>query len=91
MITFENRIIVIEIDGSSHFSEPYVKEQTSGVGYLADIDAFTTHLKQDRWLRKQGWEVYRFSNKEVEEDDIDYFADEINLIEIVFPVEWGDD
>lgn len=89
MIAHENRIIVIEIDGSSHFSEPYIKEQTSGVGYLANIDVFTTHLKRDRWLRKQGWEVYRFSNKEVEEESIFYFAGEINNIDIIIPLENG--
>lgn len=87
MIITTNRKIVIEIDGSSHFSDAFVKDSPSGVDFLANIDVFTTHLKKDRWLRKQGWEVYRFSNKEVEEEEIDYFMSEINfpaITDVVF-------
>jgi hypothetical protein len=43
--------VIFEIDGQSHFE---------------DIIAYTRHLQRDRWLRKQGWPVFRISNYEVE-------------------------
>jgi len=32
-----------------------------------ETEAYTQHIKKDRWLRKQGWKVYRITNKEIEE------------------------
>lgn len=54
--------IIFEIDGSSHFG---------------GMQAYTEHLRKDRWLRNQGWEVIRISNLEVEEYGIfnDFFAE----------------
>jgi hypothetical protein len=55
-------LIIFEIDGSSHF---------------ANEEAYTSHLQKDRWLRKQGWEVIRISNMEVENYSgfVDFFAE----------------
>ena len=29
------------------------------------IDRYSAHLKKDRWLRREGWEVWRFTSAEV--------------------------
>jgi hypothetical protein len=46
-----DNFVIFEIDGSSHF---------------ANMEAYTQHLQKDRWLRQQGWQVYRISNLEIE-------------------------
>lgn len=57
-------LIVLEIDGLSHFSRS--DEDAIGETTLrASMDQYTKHLKQDRWLRRKGYNVFRFSNKEV--------------------------
>lgn len=33
------------------------------------LGKFTEHLRKDRWLRRQGWEVCRFSTLEVEKEE----------------------
>jgi hypothetical protein len=50
--SINENLIIIEIDGSTHF---------------ASEEAYTKHIQKDRWLRKQGWQVYRISNSEVEQ------------------------
>lgn len=49
---FSDGAVIFEIDGSTHFS---------------NMEIYTRHLQKDRWLRKQGWRVFRMSNQEVEE------------------------
>ncbi|HEY4481910.1 MAG TPA: hypothetical protein VI489_03570 [Candidatus Brocadiaceae bacterium] len=62
----ENRKLIIEIDGTSHFSEMLdLDEDTGKVKYQPSMKRYTEHLKKDRWLRGQGWEVWRFSDFEV--------------------------
>lgn len=56
-------LAVVEIDGSSHFSS---------------MDVYTQHVRKDRWLRSQGWKVYRITNQEIEEcEDFTHFFYEI--------------
>lgn len=67
LIVEDRRKIIIEIDGESHFAEIGMDSNYGGVGYKVDMEKFTEYLRKDRWLRRQGWEVYRFSVNEVEE------------------------
>jgi len=52
--------IIFEIDGASHFGGYSSEPQVS-------MMAYTEHLRKDRWLRQQGWQVIRTSNLEVQE------------------------
>jgi len=62
----ESRRIVIEVDGSSHFSEILdIDPQSDRIKFEPSLEKYTEHLKKDRWLRKQGWEVWRFSDLEL--------------------------
>lgn len=65
--------VVFEIDGPSHFGAFDTQPQVA-------IDKYTAHLQKDRWLRKQGWNVVRVSNAEVQEcmtlnDFREFFSD----------------
>jgi very-short-patch-repair endonuclease len=75
-----DRFAVIEIDGASHFGH-YEVDAAGEVILESSMDAYTEHLKKDRWLRKKGWEVVRISSQEVDEieDERDFmiFLDEI--------------
>lgn len=51
--------LIIEIDGTSHFGA-----YTTGPDKA--MLAYTEHIRKDRWLRKQGWNVVRVSNHEVD-------------------------
>lgn len=59
--------VVIEIDGSSHFGGRSFVGQDGKRMFEASMEAYTLHLRKDRWLRKQGWNVIRLSNLEVDE------------------------
>ena len=59
--------VVIEIDGSSHFGGRSFISDNGKLTFEASMEAYTKHLRKDRWLRKQGWRVIRLSNAEVEE------------------------
>lgn len=57
-------LTVIELDGLSHFC----KSSGGSVGENApqpSMGTYTEHLKQDRWLRRKGYNVFRFSNEEI--------------------------
>ncbi len=58
--------IIIEIDGASHFGH-YSVDQVGKTVLNASMNSYTEHLRKDRWLRKNGWQVYRVSSQEVEE------------------------
>lgn len=62
---------VIEIDGISHFGD--IKSHNGDtVRFEASMNAYTEHLRKDRWLRKHGWNVFRISNQEVEDFEENY-------------------
>ncbi len=56
--------IIIEIDGFSHIRD---YDPIGNPVLPKSMDSFTRHTKQDRWLRKQGWQVYRITSQEVDE------------------------
>lgn len=57
------KFVIFEIDGSSHFG---------------NIEIYTEHLRKDRWLRNQGWQVFRISNLEIDQcTDFNYFYYEL--------------
>lgn len=68
-------LAVIEIDGASHFGDTEIGPDGELV-IETSMDAYTTHLKKDRWLRKKGWDVVRVSSQEVKELDgtLDFFT-----------------
>lgn len=74
MMYSDHRKIVIEIDGSSHFSEIFDVDGTGRIRYEASMDKYTEHLRKDRWLRSKGWEVWRFSESEILDNDFDVSA-----------------
>ncbi|NET01710.1 MAG: hypothetical protein F6K62_01755 [Sphaerospermopsis sp. SIO1G2] len=49
------------IDDISH----YGKKVNSDCYWLADEENYSKRLKEDRKLRKEGWEVFRISNWEI--------------------------
>lgn len=60
--------IIIEIDGASHFGSYYTNSE-GDLRLESSMEAYTEHLKKDRWLRDKGWSVYRISSLEVQELD----------------------
>ena len=78
----QERRLIIEVDGSTHFGAASGIDERGVIRLDADMQAFTEHLRRDRWLRRQGWEVYRFSNKEIEDlAEISDLLEEIGLEE----------
>lgn len=51
--------------------------QLQGMGAHPCPERFTLYLRQDRWLRREGWEVFRFSEQEVEIEPIELLLMEI--------------
>jgi len=68
---WRNRKIIVEIDGSSHFSEIFDIDGAGTIRYEASMDKYTEHLRKDRWFRSKGWEVWRFSEAEILDKDFD--------------------
>lgn len=56
-----DNIVIVEIDGQSHYAT-YNKSQGT---YKISEDIYAQHLKKDRWLRKQGFQVFRIGNSEI--------------------------
>ena len=84
-----NDIVVVEIDGLSHYTIYNNKKKK----YEPSEDVYAEHLKKDRWLRKQGFKVFRIGNSELkaitslpEKDKLDNFYDFFTEVfgEIVF-------
>ncbi|MEG3901236.1 hypothetical protein QUB19_13650 [Microcoleus sp. B4-C5] len=85
-----NDIVVVEIDGQSHYAR---YDDTKRPKYELSEDVYAEHLKKDRWLRKQGFKVFRIGNSEIktitsspEKDKLDIFHDFFTEVfgEIVF-------
>jgi hypothetical protein len=68
------RKCVIEIDGPSHYAD-YDEETRT---YAISERRYTLNLRIERSLREQGFEIYRFSNLEVEETPIEAFPELIS-------------
>lgn len=84
-----NEIVVVEIDGLSHYN---IYDSERKKNELSE-DVYAEHLKKDRWLRKQGFKVFRIGNSEIktitsspEKDKLDIFHDFFTEVfgEIVF-------
>jgi very-short-patch-repair endonuclease len=80
-------LLIIEIDGLSHFCDFRINPVGSPIPHPS-MDSFTEHIIKDRWLRKQGWQVFRVSSQEVEqcENFSDLFFDVVGkwIIDIPF-------
>ncbi|MCS3708097.1 very-short-patch-repair endonuclease [Salinibacter ruber] len=64
--TVSPNLSVVEIDGVGHFARSEL--DTAGEKqYTPAMDKYTEHVRKDRWLRKQGYDVVRFSTQEVRE------------------------
>lgn len=61
-----DRPIVIEIDGLTHFGS-YGMNEAGEKTFEPSLNEYTEHIKKDRWLKNQGWDVVRITNQEVEE------------------------
>ncbi len=75
----ENRRVVIEFDGLTEFTQYNLDPQLRGMGAHLCPERFTLHLRQDRWLRRDNWEVFRFSHQEVETEPMELFIAELGL------------
>lgn len=85
VIMSEWRKIVMEIDGESHFLEFFGVNPKGQVSSKPSVDRYSSHLKKDRWLRREGWEVWRFTSKEVMAET-DFFSFDL---EMGFPFGFG--
>ncbi|MBX9259132.1 DUF559 domain-containing protein [Desmonostoc muscorum CCALA 125] len=56
-----NNLVIVEIDGYSH----YATYNNNNSNYCLSEDKYAEHLKKDRWLRKQGFKVFRIGNSEI--------------------------
>ena len=61
-----DQLIIIEIDGESHFGKFYLDPVGKFV-LEASMEEYTKHIQKDRWLRNQGWSVYRITMQEIEQ------------------------
>ena len=57
---------IIEVDGMTHFGY-WGTNEAGEPSFEPSLEDYTEHLRKDRWLRNQGWNVVRISNQEVEE------------------------
>lgn len=69
----EGRKCVIEIDGPSHYAD---FNEATGT-YSVNEERYAKNLAIERSLRRQGWEIYRFANVEVNRS---FEADFVRLI-----------
>lgn len=56
-----NNIVIIEIDGQSHYATYDQRHKK----YESSEEVYAEHLIRDRWLRKQGFKVFRIGNSEI--------------------------
>lgn len=57
-----NNLVIVEMDGASHYAEWDIKRRNY---YNYYEDKYIEHLKKDRSLRKQGFQVFRIGNREI--------------------------
>jgi len=62
---WNNKRYAILVDDISH----YGKKENSNL-WLADEEGYSKRLKEDRKLRKEGWEVFRISNWEIRNNNL---------------------
>lgn len=67
LMYYKKRWVIIELDGSSHFSEIIDIDPSGKIRLEGSMEKYTQHLRKDRWLRQQGYEVWRFSDLEIDE------------------------
>jgi len=74
----EFRKIVVEVDDIWHVAdfERDVNSFLKSPRAKPSLTKFTEHLRKDRWLRRHGWEVCRFSTLEVEKESSEYLYSE---------------
>jgi hypothetical protein len=75
----EHRKLVIEFDDLTDFTAYDLDPQLRGMGARLCPERFTLHLRQDRWLRRDNWEVFRFSRSEVETEPMELFIADLGL------------
>ena len=63
---WDNKRYAILIDDISH----YGKKRNLDNNWLADEENYSKRLKEDRKLRKEGWEVFRISNWEMRRQEL---------------------
>jgi very-short-patch-repair endonuclease len=63
----EGEKAVVEIDGRSHYAAYDVVTKT----YSINEERYAKNLAIERSLRRQGWDIHRFSNLEVERANSD--------------------
>lgn len=56
-----DNLVIVEIDGKSH----YANYNNSNRTYALSEEMYAEHLKKDRWLRNQGFKVFRIGNSEI--------------------------
>ncbi len=56
-----NNLTIVEIDGPSHYAD----YDSSNRKYIVSEKRYVDHLKKDRWLRSQGFNVFRIGNSEI--------------------------
>ncbi|MBD2204886.1 DUF559 domain-containing protein [Calothrix sp. FACHB-1219] len=56
-----NNLVIVEIDGPSH----YASYNSNLRQYTVCESTYANHLAKDRWLRKQGFKVFRIGNDEI--------------------------
>lgn len=79
VLIVEDRKVVIALDALSDFTEYELDPHLRGMGAHLCHEKFTLQLRQDRWLRRDNWEVFRFSAQEVETEPMDLFITDLGL------------
>jgi hypothetical protein len=79
VLIVENRRLVIALDDLTDFMDYELDPHWRGVGRRLCPERFTRHLRQDRWLRRDNWEVFRFSCQEVETERINVLIADLGL------------
>jgi len=64
--------IIIEIDGESHFGK-YLTKDNGGFILQPSMEEYTKHVRKDRWLRNQGWKVFRITALEIEKEADNFY------------------
>jgi hypothetical protein len=79
VLVVENRRLAIAFDDLTDFAEYALDPHLQGMGARLCHEKFTRYLRQDRWLRRHHWEVFRFSHQEVEAEPIELFIADLGL------------
>lgn len=66
---WNNKRYAILIDDISHYAKK-ISSDYKDYNWLADEENYSKRLKEDRKLRKEGWEVFRISNWEIRNKEL---------------------